>query len=171
MLAMTGDIRESSLFQSSGGFTHHGRANTVQSHLLRTTWCAYRLCRLFRVCPAHTREAVRAAISHDLFGYDFDSMPEAHRNLFYGPRLRHAALHGYEAVMVAGIRFGLNKRELDAILKHMFPTYPVPPRYSCGWIVTLSDKIAAIDEYWLSALQRFGREPALPLLAAYGPRA
>ena len=40
----------------------------------------------------------------------------------------------------------LNKVETDAILKHMWPCTPVPPRYVESYVLTFVDKISAIFE-------------------------
>ena len=42
--------------------------------------------------------------------------------------------------------FDLNKIEQDAILKHMWPLTPIPPRYKESFIITIADKYATYKE-------------------------
>lgn len=149
--------------RESAGYTHHGGLNTVESHCVRTAWCAYRLCRLFRVTREHEASAVQAALLHDLFGYNWRERPGSGKWLFSKARLSHAVGHGPEAVQFLKTQdVRLNGRQEDAIRKHMFPTYPVPPSFCEGWVLTAADKATAVKEFWLAVASRFGTVPKAP---------
>lgn len=165
---MTQDILASQLLLDAAGYCHHGCANSVYSHCIRTAWCAFRLCGWFHVSEEHTRSVVRAAMVHDLFGYDWMACSASRRWLLHPDRVRHAYLHGTEACQVAAAWFAMSKRQLDAIQKHMWPTYPVPPVHVDGWILTLADKLTAIKELCLSMGMRYGMQVQPPLLVQAG---
>ena len=58
----------------------------------------------------------------------------------------HAFNHGYEAIINSEKYINLNDHQKDAILKHMFPLYPIPPKHIEGWLITIADKIIATQE-------------------------
>lgn len=165
---LTRDILASQLLRDAAGYVHHGAANSVYSHCVRTAWCAFRLCQVFHVCDSHTRSVVRAALVHDLFGYDWEQCDGAGHWLLHPKRVSHAYHHGLEACQCAGKLFRLNERQLDAIRKHMWPTYPVPPVYTDGWLLTLADKLTAIKELCLSFGMKHGMAVKPPLLVRAG---
>ncbi len=136
-------ILDSREFRQALKYGHHGAPNTIGTHCARAAWAAFRVCRFFRVSPEHEREAVRAALCHDLFGYDWYAMPGAWEKPWGRERARHCVRHAGEAARVAGRAFGLNDRERDAVLKHMFPVCKGFPKYSVSWVVTLCDKLAS----------------------------
>ncbi len=135
----------------AGHYHHHGSTNTVRSHCVHTAWCAYRLCRTFHLSEDHESAAVQAALLHDLFGYDWQEDPDGKKSVFNPRVLHHIVYHGSEAVDFLDGKVSLNERQKDAIKKHMFPAYPVPPCYCEGWVVTLADKIVAVSDYWSNA--------------------
>lgn len=75
---------------------------------------------------------------HDYFLYDYhdDTVP----------RYKHGITHAKRALKNAKEDFELNDIEREIIGKHMFPVNPNPPRYIETWIVTIADKIVAVQE-------------------------
>ena len=76
--------------------------------------------------------AARGALLHDFFFYDWRTD---------GPGL-HGFRHPAIARENARSRFALNAIEEDAILRHMWPLTPVPPRYAESVLVCVADKLA-----------------------------
>lgn len=128
---------------------HHGRANSLRDHCIRTGWCAFRLCRAFRVDKSTEISTVQAALIHDITGdYGNESWID----------------HGERAARYMSGWMPLNERQKNAVSCHMFPSCKGLPRYKESWIVSLADKLVAIREYGSSAAARlFGYIPAPPM--------
>lgn len=63
-----------------------------------------------------------------------------------GSSFRHGFSHAKSALANANAEFALDLIEQDAILHHMFPINPIPPKYVEGVIVCIVDKMCAIYE-------------------------
>ena len=63
-----------------------------------------------------------------------------------GSSFKHGFYHAKQALINANSEFALDLIEQDAILRHMFPMNPIPPRYVEGVIVCIVDKICAVYE-------------------------
>jgi len=120
--------------RSMGELTHHGRTDCL-SHSIRTAERAYRMARRLRL---DFIAAARSALLHDLYLYDLKGRKKG-MHIFRHPRI---SLNNAESI------FNLTKRERNAILRHMWPLTPVPPRYPEAMIVSLADKIAALQDYF-----------------------
>lgn len=151
-LEIVKDILSLKEFQDTKLIKHHG--NGVYEHCVKTSYMSYKIARLLNadyICAA------RAGMLHDFFYYDWRS-PEAkekrknHKGI---DRLikRHGFYHPFEAYENASKYFSLNKKEHDAIIKHMFPLVPILPMHLESWIVTLSDKIIAIQEIYIETIK------------------
>ncbi len=140
-------------------YRHHGGENTLMAHLIRTAWCAYWICRIFHVSEEHEEAAVQAALLHDLFGYDWHERPDSKRLVPNMEGIRHALFHGTEAADYVGERVQITERQRDAIRSHMFPLYPIPPRFCEGWVLTAADKLIAIKELFREFASKFGYKP------------
>lgn len=81
---------------------------------------------------------IRGALLHDYFLYDYHDKTV--------PRYKHGITHAKKALKNAEKDFVLNDIEREIIGKHMFPVNPNPPRCIETWIVTLADKIVAVQE-------------------------
>lgn len=81
--------------------------------------------------------ATRGALLHDFFFYNWRTE---------GPRL-HGFRHPAIALRTAAEYFNLNPIEEDAILRHMWPLTPIPPRYPESAIVSMADKMIALGDY------------------------
>lgn len=81
---------------------------------------------------------IRGALLHDYFLYDWhDGNPK---------RRIHGFTHPTTALNNAMEDYDINEIEADIIKKHMFPFTIVPPKYKESWIVTIADKISAVNE-------------------------
>lgn len=145
------DIKERDFFQETKTFHHHGGNNNIYLHCLRTAYLVYVMCLFLKLSPPIRRSAVIAALLHDIFGYDWIEKSETTEAWKKEKGLRkitkmHAFNHGAEAIDNVEQYIELNDHQKDAILKHMFPLYPVPPKHIEGWLLTLADKIVATQE-------------------------
>ncbi len=121
------------------GFIQHGSITTLE-HVLCVAWITFRICRFLKRDP---KEAVRGAVLHDLYLYDW------HDPIGKGDG-KHHRFHGFThpgmACRNATRLFSLTEREKDIIKKHMWPLTPIPPKYTEGYIVSLADKISSLQE-------------------------
>jgi uncharacterized protein len=76
---------------------------------------------------------------HDLFLYDWRKRQDDRKGL-------HAFTHPKAALDNASKLFSLNEKEIDIILKHMWPVTISFPKYAESYIITLVDKYCAIEE-------------------------
>jgi len=133
------DIILHETFQSQKAYVQHG-AISVYDHAISVAYKAFTICEK-RKCD--TRTVVRAALLHDFFLYDWhlEGKKKKKRGLN-----KHGFTHARKALENAEALFELTPREKDAILKHMFPLNPRPPKYKESWIVHLSDDLVSIKE-------------------------
>lgn len=161
---LAGDILNHPRFQQLRDFQHHGESNSVYDHSVAVAEAAYAIARRMRLSGDETASAIRAALLHDFFGYDWrDARFRRYLRQYSGVgRLMrmHAFIHGHIAAARAKQTFGLTERECEAIARHMFPLAAMP-RTRIAWIVTLADKAvasremtAAIGGYLSSAYRR-----------------
>ncbi|TAL39992.1 MAG: hypothetical protein EPN93_00030 [Spirochaetes bacterium] len=127
------EILASEDFQRLGLYTHHGRV-TRKDHCLAVAGMVYAMARRRRLDYI---SATRAALLHDFFFYNWRTE---------GPRL-HGLRHPALAFENARTRFTLNSIEEDAIVRHMWPLTPRPPRYAESYLVCMADKAVALGDY------------------------
>ncbi|MCX8125405.1 MAG: HDIG domain-containing protein [Spirochaetes bacterium] len=127
------DILNNEDFKSLQNYIHHG-TTTCYQHTLEVAQLAYRLASLLKLDYV---AATRGALLHDFFMYNWRTG---------GPRL-HGFRHPRIALNNSLKYFILSKKEMDSILRHMWPLTPLPPRYPESWIVTIADKIVSIKDY------------------------
>ncbi|HON80398.1 MAG TPA: hypothetical protein PK544_18045 [Spirochaetota bacterium] len=114
-------------------FRHHGSVSCLD-HCIDVALITFSLAERHG-CDAVS--AARGALLHDLFFYNWRSE---------GPRL-HGFRHPAIACANAGKLFELNTIEEDAILRHMWPLTPVPPRYRESMLVCYADKVVTYRDY------------------------
>lgn len=106
---------------------HHGISRL--DHSLNVAKLTFNICKLFKIKTI--KETTRAALLHDFYRSFEDSS-------FKG--------HPFVAAKNAKRVFNINEMQEDIIVKHMFPATIKLPKYKETWIVSASDKIAAIKE-------------------------
>ena len=158
---MTRDIRRNKEYQKLKKYVHHGGTNTLYQHSISVAYIVFVLCLIFKINKKIMYSAVIAALLHDFFGYSWrDKNSEYSKNIRNSKGIKritnmHAFSHGPEAVKNSELYFVLSENQKDAIRKHMFPLYPIPPMHMEGWLVTIADKIVATRECFLTFLGWF----------------
>ena len=127
------EILDHELFLSMENYHHHGSISCLD-HTLIVASNAYLMALHYH---ADLTATVRAALLHDFYLYDWHTG---------GPGL-HGFRHPAIALDNARKHFKLSPVEENAILRHMWPLTPTPPRYRESYIVCLADKGAAISDY------------------------
>lgn len=128
------DILHNEHFISMKKIAHHGNVS-CHEHTLRVAEKALKMCRGKKGLDAVS--TVRSALLHDFYLYD----KNANRPNFHNLR------HPQNALSNAERFFKLNKIEIDAIKRHMWPLTPTPPRYRESMIVSMADKRVAIRDF------------------------
>ncbi len=132
------DILKNKEFIKRKEFPHHGE-ESVYTHSLRVSMLAYKIAKKLKV---NKEDAAIAGLLHDMYHQPWQTKTE--KTKFFK---QHGFTHAKEALDTANLHFKdkLNKKIEDAILRHMFPLNIIPPKYTTGWIVTISDKLISLE--------------------------
>jgi uncharacterized protein len=136
LMVFGGDILRSPTVKSQAEFIQHGTVNVLY-HTVRVACLSLKIANFLHI-GVDTRSLVRGALLHDYFLYDWHVHDGGHK--------LHGILHARRALANADRDFELNAIERDIIKKHMFPLNITPPRYIESFIVSLADKLCAIQE-------------------------
>ncbi|MBR0536993.1 MAG: HD domain-containing protein [Clostridia bacterium] len=157
---LVGDLYFSDEVQYLKRYEQHSSINRLD-HVRSVTYVSY----VYAIkMGLDVKAAVRGAVLHDLFYYDWHDSAMWHRpHGFLHPRF---ALHNARLLNPA-----ISKKEENIIRRHMFPLTPTPPRYAEGWVVSLSDKYCATVEMLRAEVGFFGKRFAdkLAAVSAAGP--
>ena len=131
------------------GYIQHGDITTLE-HVIAVSYISFILAKKWN---ADVKTAVRAAMLHDLYLYDWHIRdPER-------PPFTHAFMHPAKAAENARKYFDPSEKELEIIRTHMWPlTITRFPTSKEAFILTLADKYCAWNEsfgiYEQSALRK-----------------
>lgn len=141
------NIFDSQLFQMSFQQTHH-TVSTVGDHSMHVAFFAVCIAQILNRMGMNIeiKSVVRAALCHDL-----GIIGERGK---FGRKL--CSIHPMLSVQRASFLLpDLNYSESDAIRAHMFPATPLHhPHTIIGWIISVADKIAAIEEMTMPGRMR-----------------
>lgn len=115
-------------------FFQHMNTSRFQ-HSLNVSYYSFLVCKFLKL---DYKSAARAGLLHDFYLYNWrkEKQPEGY----------HAKAHAIIALRNSQKITCLNKKEKDAILRHMWPLVLVPPKYPESIIVSLVDKYCAMLE-------------------------
>lgn len=131
------DILNNDTVREMQKYRQHYDVSTYE-HCLNVAYLSYKICKKFKW---DYKSMARAAMMHDLFLYDWrKSKKELKLNGY------HAFVHPKIALDNASKIFDLNEKERDIIVKHMWPVTLALPKYKETYVITLTDKISAIQE-------------------------
>lgn len=105
-------------------------------HCKNVAFYSYLICKKYHLDYI---SVARAGMLHDLFLYDWRKRENGRKGL-------HAFTHPKTALQNALKLFPLNEKEIDIILKHMWPVTLRFPKYAESYIITFVDKYCAIQE-------------------------
>ena len=130
------EIVNSDSFQKEKLFMQHGNTS-VYDHSLYVTKSCFSFAKKLHL-KVDEKSLMKGALLHDYFLYDWHDKDKSHR------------LHGFRHAKFAHDNakrdFGLNKKEENMILAHMFPLGFRIPRYKESIILCLVDKYCATKE-------------------------
>ena len=128
------DLAEHKMVKEMDNFSQHVGTSRLQ-HSINVAYYSFLICRKLGL---DYRSAARAGILHDLFLYDWREVSKSARV--------HIKDHPRAALENAGQITKLNEREADAIVNHMWPLTPAPPRFKESYIVSFVDTFCAMAE-------------------------
>lgn len=117
---------------------------TLLHHVISVSYLTYRACKRLGL---NYEAGARAGILHDFVTYDWHDPDPSHR--------LHGFRHPYFALANAKAITALSAVEENAIVRHMWPLTPIPPRYKEAWVLTLVDKYCATKE----TLRKYQKHP------------
>ena len=131
------DLLNNELVLQMRNYRQHYDISTYE-HCMNVSYISYRICKKLKLDYV---SMARAAMLHDLFLYDWrDKRPKqkfTDLHAFSHPKI---ALENAKKVTM------LNEKEIDIILKHMWPVTIKFPKYKESFIITIADKYSAIME-------------------------
>jgi uncharacterized protein len=134
---LVGDIMFHDEFVKLKDYIHH--TGHIYDHVHRVAYISYSISKMLSL---DYHASARGGMLHDFFLYDWRE-----RKLQDASRSLHGREHPHIALENAKKHFELSHREADIIVKHMFPKTISLPKYAESFVVSLSDKIAAVYEY------------------------
>ena len=130
-------VVDSSELASEADYVQHGTTTTLL-HSIAVACVADAVWRAVGD-PSRLDELRRSALLHDYYLYDWH-VPSPDNRM-------HGFTHPRKALDNAVRDFpDLSVRERDAIVRHMFPLVPIPPRYALSWVVSIVDKACSTYE-------------------------
>ena len=113
---------------------HHGISR--YDHSLKVSYYAYKLAKMLKLDYI---DVARGGLLHDFFFSNEDrTQKEKMLSTFVHPKYAKENAITY---------FHVNSKEQDIIRTHMFPINVAIPKYAESWIVSLVDKIVALQEF------------------------
>lgn len=136
------DILRNKEFKRLYNIEHHGISR--YEHLLKISYYSYIIAKKLRI---DYKSVARAGILHDFY-LDGDERSKKRKFL-------DTFSHPKKALMTSDNIFILNDMERNIIISHMFPIYPVFPRYKESILVNLVDKVLGAKEMMLEYHYKF----------------
>jgi len=127
-------------------YTHHFGTSLLR-HSVNVAYVSVFISKLLRLNIDYI-QLTRGALLHDYYLYDCHDKNEEHKK-------HHLRRHPSKAVIAAQEDISLTKKEIDIILKHMFPITFSIPKSKESLVVCLSDKICSIYELFTNIYKRF----------------
>ncbi len=137
-ILLVDDILLNQEFRKLKDFFHH--TNHIYDHVIRVSYISYVIAKALRL---DYRSAARGGLLHDFFLYDWRE-----RKANDVSKALHGRQHPHIALANAREQFSVSELEADIIVKHMFPKTLQLPRYKESFVVSLSDKISSVYEYY-----------------------
>ncbi len=129
----TKEILNNDDFHLLKNIPNHGSTDLF-THCINVSTKSMRICQKIGI---DAKAASRGGLLHDFYLYDWRKGE--------GPGL-HGFRHGKISLSESQKRFELTEKEKNIILRHMWPLTPIPPSSLEGLIVSIVDKICAVEE-------------------------
>ena len=127
------DILRNKEFKSLYNIEHHGISRW--EHLMKISYYSYKVAKKIKM---DYRSVARGALLHDFY---LDGDERSKKRKF-----TDTFTHPKKALETSRSLFDLNEMEENIIISHMFPIYPVLPKYKESILVNIIDKIVGFKE-------------------------
>ena len=136
------DITRNKEFKKLYNIEHHGISR--MEHLMKISYYSYKIAKKLNYDYIST---ARGALLHDFY---LEGDERNKKRKFFD-----TFTHPKKALLTSKNNFNLNKMEENIIISHMFPIYPVLPRYKESILVDIVDKIVGFKEMILEYHYKF----------------
>ena len=140
------DILSNETVKQMHNYIQHGEISCY-THCYYVAYYTYLICKKLKL---DYKSAVRGAMLHDLFLYDWHTTSPADIN----EKGVHAWAHPRIALKNASKIFNLNDTEIDIIRNHMWPVTLKFPKTKEAFIVSCMDKYSATAETFMNCRNR-----------------
>ena len=140
------DILSNETVKQMHNYIQHGEISCY-THCYYVAYYTYLICKKLKL---DYKSAVRGAMLHDLFLYDWHTTSPADIN----EKGVHARAHPRIALKNASKIFNLNDTEKDIIRNHMWPVTLKFPKTKEAFIVSCMDKYSATAETFMNCRNR-----------------
>ena len=140
------DILSNETVKQMHNYIQHGEISCY-THCYYVAYYTYLICKKLKL---DYKSAVRGAMLHDLFLYDWHTTSPADIN----EKGVHAWAHPRIALKNAAKIFNLNDTEKDIIRNHMWPVTLKFPKTKEAFIVSCMDKYSATAETFMNCRNR-----------------
>ena len=140
------DILSNETVKQMHNYIQHGEISCY-THCYYVAYYTYLICKKLKL---DYKSAVRGAMLHDLFLYDWHTTSPADIN----EKGVHAWAHPRNALKNASKIFNLNDTEKDIIRNHMWPVTLKFPKTKEAFIVSCMDKYSATAETFMNCRNR-----------------
>lgn len=140
------DILSNETVKQMHNYIQHGKISCY-THCYYVAYYTYLICKKLKL---DYKSAVRGAMLHDLFLYDWHTTSPADIN----EKGVHAWAHPRIALKNASKIFNLNDTEKDIIRNHMWPVTLKFPKTKEAFIVSCMDKYSATAETFMNCRNR-----------------
>ena len=140
------DILSNETVKQMHNYIQHGEISCY-THCYYVAYYTYLICKKLKL---DYKSAVRGAMLHDLFLYDWHTTSPADIN----EKGVHALAHPRTALKNASKIFTLNDTEKDIIRNHMWPVTLKFPKTKEAFIVSCMDKYSATAETFMNCRNR-----------------
>ena len=140
------DILSNETVKQMQNYIQHGEISCY-THCYYVAYYTYLICKKLKL---DYKSAVRGAMLHDLFLYDWHTTSPADIN----EKGVHAWAHPRIALKNASKIFNLNDTEKDIIRNHMWPVTLKFPKTKEAFIVSCMDKYSATAETFMNCINR-----------------
>jgi len=127
------DILRNKEFKKLYNIEHHGISR--YEHLVKIAYYSFIIAKKLKM---DYKSVARGGLLHDFY-LDGDERSAT-------KKFMDTFIHPKKALMTSKNIFNLNKMEENIIISHMFPIYPVLPRYKESILVNLVDKVLGFKE-------------------------
>ena len=126
-------------------YSHHFGTSLLR-HSVNVAYVSVFISKLLRLKIDYL-QLTRGALLHDYYLYDCHDKNEVNKK-------HHLRQHPAKAVLAAQEDLFLTKKEIDIIIKHMFPITLALPKTKESAIVCLSDKVCSIYELFTNLYKK-----------------